>query len=168
MKNFLVILILLVFIGCQPEPDNTANETFKKNSETVMAYLEGFQNESLDYAALYSSDVVLRGTAYGAKDSFNLEDIKSNDIESWEMFDFELMADTVNLLPGVNPDTKMADGSVRYYGDWKVTLPATDSTESKSGIIKLYESFDFDEEGKILYQQYYGDATGLFMYLTSN
>ena len=69
------------------------------------------------------------------------------------------------LLPGVNADTKEVDGSVRHYSEWEVTLPATDSTEAKSGTIKLYESFDFNEEGKIIYQQVYGDFTGLFMHL---
>ena len=54
---------------------------------------------------------------------------------------------------------------MRYYGAWEVTLPATDSTEAKSGIIKLYNSFDFDENGKIIYQQGYGDYSGLMMYL---
>ncbi|NCP91252.1 MAG: hypothetical protein GW827_13680, partial [Flavobacteriales bacterium] len=35
----------------------------------------------------------------------------------------------------------------------------------KSGNIKLYESFDFDADGKILYQQVYGDFKGLMMQL---
>jgi len=29
----------------------------------------------------------------------------------------------------------------------------------------LYESFDFNEEGKIIYQQVYGDFTGIMMHL---
>ena len=70
--------------------------------------------------------------------------------------------------PGVNPETKQMDGSVRYYADWEVTKPATDSTAAKSGILKMYESFDFDAEGKIIYQQGYGDFTGLMTYLMSN
>jgi hypothetical protein len=54
---------------------------------------------------------------------------------------------------------------VRYYGDWQITIPATDSTEARSGVIKYYESFDFDDDGKIIYQQGYGDYGGLFGYL---
>jgi hypothetical protein len=35
------------------------------------------------------------------------------------------------------------------------------SFTAKTGVIKLYESFDFDAEGKIRYQQVYGDFGGL-------
>ena len=71
------------------------------------------------------------------------------------------------FLPGVNSDTKIADGSVRYYSTWEISTKKTDSTEAKSGILKMYESYDFDADGKILYQQGYGDFTGLMMYLTT-
>ena len=43
----------LFFVGCQPKPDNSAKEAFEKNSKTVMAFLEGFQNENLDYTTIY-------------------------------------------------------------------------------------------------------------------
>ena len=49
-----------------------------------------------------------------------------------------------------------------YYGKWNITRTATDSTEAKSVLIPLYVSFDFDEEGKILFQQNYGDLTAAF------
>jgi hypothetical protein len=156
------------FIGCQPKPDNSVNETFEKNSKTVLSYLEGFQNENLDYSVFYSKDFVWLGTNFGSKDSLNLEELIAKDKAIWEMYDFELLTSPVNLLPGVDVDTKLLDGSVRYYGDWMVTLPKTDSTEAKSGVIKLYESFGFDEEGKILFQAYYGDESALLMYLNSN
>ena len=77
------------------------------------------------------------------------------------MFDFEIATDSLNLLPGVNAQTHETDGSVRHYTDWKVIRPATDSTEAKSAIVKIYESFDFDENGKITYQQSYGDFGGM-------
>ena len=60
-----------------------------------------------------------------------------NDKELWENYDFKLLTDPINLLPGVNADTRLPDGSVRHYSDWQVTLSATDSTEAKSGVIKL-------------------------------
>ena len=89
--------------------------------------------------------------------------MKEHDIKMMEMFNFKLLEAPV-FLPGVNPDTKEADGSVRYYGDWELTIPATDSTEAKSGVLSVYHSFDFDENGKIVYEQMYGDFTGLMMY----
>lgn len=165
--NYAYLCVSILMIGCQPKADNSANEAFEKNSKTVLSYLEGMQNESLDYDTFFSNDFILRGTGYGAKDTFNLEEVKANDIKGWARYDFEIITDPLVLLPGVNVDTKKADGSVRYYATWKVTLSATDSTEEKSGVLKLYESFDFDSEGKIVFQQYYGDITGLFKYLNS-
>ena len=162
-----ILCVSILFIGCQPKPDNSVNETFEKNSKTVLSYLEGFQNESLDYSVFYSKDFVMLGTNFGSKDSLNLEELISKDKTGWEMYDFELLTSPVNLLPGVDVDTKLLDGSVRYYGDWKVTLSKTDSTEAKSGVLKLYESFGFDEEGKILFQAYYGDESALLMFLNS-
>ena len=159
---FSILCLSFLFISCQPAADNSANEAFEKNSKTVMAVLDGFQNENLDYDALYSKDVVFANTNVGAKkDSLTLDDEKANNKANWAFLDFKLLADPVSLLPGVNADTKMADGSVRYYGDWQVTKPATDSTEARSGEIRVYQSFDFDADGKIIFQQGYGDFTGI-------
>ena len=78
------------------------------------------------------------------------------------------MLDSVPVfLPGVNSLTKEVDGSVRIYSTWEISTAKTDSTEAKSGRLKMYESYDFDADGKILYQQGYGDFTGLMNYLTS-
>lgn len=162
-----IICLSIMFVGCQPKVDNSAQEAFEKNCKTVLANLEGFQNENLDYT-MYSKDFVLRGTGFGDKDSLSLEEVKGHDKWLLENFDFKIIDSPINLLPGVNPDTKQMDGSVRYYADWEVTKPATDSTAAKTGILKMYESFDFDAEGKIIYQQGYGDFTGLMTYLMSN
>jgi len=167
MKKICFILCSsLLFIGCLPKVDNSVNETFEKNSQTVLANIQGFQNESVDYSQ-YAKDFVMRDTGFGSKDSLSLEDVMKNDKWLWENFDFKILNDTINLLPGVNTNTKLADGSVRYYSNWEVTRTATDSTEAKSGILKMYESFDFDNDGKIIYQQTYGDFTGLMMHLQS-
>jgi hypothetical protein len=169
MKPIITILFLsVIFIGCQQKQDNSANDAFEKNSKTVMANLEGWQNENIDYS-MYSKDMVMLDTGFEAtKDSLSLDELKANDKEIWKRYDFKLLTSPPVLLPGVNPQTKKADGSVRHYSTWEVTLPATDSTEARSGNIKLYESFDFDADGKILFQQVYGDFTGLMMYLNSN
>ncbi|GAA3569776.1 hypothetical protein GCM10022395_19220 [Snuella lapsa] len=134
----------------------------------MLANLEAWQNESLDYSQ-YAEDFVMKETGFGAaKDSLSLQEMKESDKALWANYDFKMLTNPPVLLPGVNVDTKEPDGSVRHYSEWEVTLPATDSTEAKSGVIKLYESFDFNEEGKIVYQQIYGDFTGLMMHLHHN
>jgi len=165
--NYSILCLVLLFVACQPKPDTTADDLFKKNSETVLANIKGWQEENLDYS-MYAKNFVFRETAFSAeRDSSNLEQMMADDKMLWKNYDFKILNDPV-LLPGVNSDTKLPDGSVRHYSVWEITLPATDSTKSKSGRLKMYESFDFDEEGKILYQQVYGDFTGLIMYLHSS
>lgn len=161
---FSVLCLSILLIACQPKADNSANEAFEKNSQTVLANIEGFEKESVDYS-MYANDFVLRETSFGSTDSLNLDILKTRDKELWAAYDFEFVTEPIVLLPGVNAETRLLDGSVRYYGDWKVTLTATDSTKSKSGVMRMYESFDFDSEGKIIYQQGYGDFTGLYMHL---
>jgi len=169
MKFIYSILCLsFLFISCQPAVDNSANEAFEANSKTVMAMLDGFQNENTDYAAIYSEDVVVADSGFDApKDSLSLDDIKNSDKANWAVLDFKLLNDPVSLLPGVNADTKKADGSVRLYGNWEVTRSATDSTEAKTGVLRVYQSFDFNEDGKVIFQQGYGDFTGIVRYLFS-
>ncbi len=165
---FFYLCFALILLGCKTEVDNSANEAFEANSKTVLANLEGFQNENLDYS-MYSKEFAMMETMVGAeKESLTLDEMMASNKQMWDTFDFKMITDPPVLLPGVNPDTKMPDGSVRHYSTWEVTLPATDSTAAKTSAINLYESFDFDAEGKILSQQVYGDFTGLMMYLTSN
>ncbi len=156
-----IICLTLLIVSCQPKLDNSINEAFEKNSKTIMTYLEGYQNESLDYDALFSKDYWMLDTHVGAdNDSLTIVDVIKNDKEGWSTADFKIVS-PINLLPGVDADTKKADGSVRYYADWEITISATDSTDARSGVMRIYESFDFDAEGKINFQQYYGDFGGL-------
>ena len=169
MKFIISILFLaILFTGCktetEAEPDNSAEMAFEANSKTVLANLEGWQNENVDYS-MYADDFAMFETAFSAeKDSINLEEMKALDREMWTNYDFKMVAEPV-LLPGVKRATTTPDGSVRHYIQWEVTKPATDTTEARTGTIKLYESFDFNENGKIRYQQVYGDFTGLMMHL---
>lgn len=170
MKKFVIFPFLMLFIlSCAPPSENgasTTDEAFEINSKTVMANLKGWQDENLDYS-MYADDFIMLDTGVGAEnDSLSLSEMKEMDKEMWRAYDFKMMNEPV-LLPGVNPDTKKPNGSVRHYSNWKITLPATDSTDAKSGMIKLYESFDFNDEGKIIYQQVYGDFTGIMNYLHS-
>ena len=168
MKNLCSMAALVVlFATCQPAADNSADEAFKKNSATVMAYLKAFQAENVDYS-IFSNDFIARDTGFGSMDTVTLEQMKEGDKNLLATYDFKLIGfDTLALLPGVDNITKKPDGSVRYYGDWEVTRPATDSTAVKTGILKAYESFDFDSDGKIRFQQIYGDFTGIITYLSS-
>ena len=161
-----IVAVCLLLAGCQPQANNASNAAFKKNSEIVKSYLKGFQSENVDYS-IYADNFLMRDTGFGSKDTVTMDQMKASDKGLWAAYDFKLLGDSVVLLPGVSSTTKMPDGSVRYYGDWEVTRAATDSTTAKTGVVKLYESFDFDDNGKIILQQAYGDFSGIMMYLNS-
>ena len=66
-----------------------------------------------------------------------------------------------NWLPGVSPDTGLADGSVRTYGKWSGVHTDT----GKSWELVTYHTFDF-KEGLIIGGGDYFDAGGLMASLT--
>jgi hypothetical protein len=167
MKVIYSILCLsLVFVACEEkhEQDNSGHDKFVKNSKVVIANLKNWEAEKPDYSQ-YAEDFVLGGTAFDGKDSISLEEMKVMDEGFLSGYDFKIVSDSINLLPGVDPETKKMDGSVRHYIDWEVTLSATDSTEARSGVLHMYEYFVFNEDGKIVNQAGYGDFGGIMEYL---
>jgi len=162
-----MICLGVLLVACQEKPDTSADDVFKKNSETALKVMLSWEDESPDYS-VYADSAMMANTYFGAEKAFsekNSDEVKQSDKAMLARYDFKLLSNPPEFLPGVNADTKKPDGSVRYYGAWEVTLPATDSTEAKSGVLKIYESFDFNEDGKIYYHQGYGDFSGLFSYL---
>ena len=117
----------------------------------MLALLESYANEDVDYSR-FSEDVVFKGTLFGSSDSLKLDQIKGMHKEFFAKYDVKHMTD-FNFLQGVNPETGEADGSVRFYYDMQVT----NSSNGKSVVIPIYESFDFDDQGKAIYVQWYCD-----------
>lgn len=164
--TFSVLLASILFVSCKSNSDSASNEAFEKNSKTVLNYMNGVQNEKIDYSG-FSKDFKSLGTLFGAKDTISLDEFKANDKMLLANFNLKLIGGEPIFLPGVNPVTKMPDGSVRNYSTWEISTEKTDSTEAKSAKFKLYQSYDFDADGKIIYEQSYGDLSAVIMYLTS-
>ena len=161
-KLILTLTVVLGLTSCQNLQEyNNIQATFDANCETVRSSIDNFQNEVSTYDE-FSVDFVSAQTGYNPTwDSTSLDEMKENRTMWWAVYDAKLITD-LRLLPGVNPETNEVDGSVSYYGQWEVTKTATDSTDAASVIIPIYASYDFDEEGKILYAQTYGDMTAAF------
>jgi hypothetical protein len=135
-------------------------EIFQKNCETVKAYEAAFCAEKIDYDKFYADSAMVKGTTMGAKNSMYVKDRKEAHKAMWEEYDFK-MSDPLNLLPGANLKTKEIDGSVSMY--FELTVIRTET--QKSVTISMYEKYDFNEDGKIVYLQYYGDLTAAFQSL---
>lgn len=166
MKNIIFILFsTFFFLSCDTSVDlkishDKSLEIFEKNCETVKEYERSFCQENIDYDKFYAKNAIVKGTTLGAKDSMNVEERKIAHKEMWKKYDF-IIPEPLNLLPGVHPETKKMDGSVRMYFDLTIIL----TENGKSVTIPMYESYDFDKEGKIIFLQYYGDLTSSILSL---
>ena len=163
-KTIYFLFAIFFFAACNfKDPSLAESENifkiYEKNCETVLAYENSFCEENIDYEKFYSDKAIIKGTMLGDKDSMFVADRKIAHQELWKKYDFSMS--TLDPLPGVNPETKKMDGSVRMYFDITITL-----TENGNSVtMPMYNSFDFDDEGKILYLQYYGDFTSAFLSL---
>ena len=163
MKKLLYIPVLAILIcSCDNQAetkDLAVNKSFEKNSQTMQALFESYANESVDYSR-FSENAVFKGTLLGSKDSLSLAEVKEIHKGFFAKYDVKHLGE-FNYLQGVNPETGNADGSVRMYYDMEVT----NSSNGKSVVIPIYESFDFDDEGKAIYIQWYSDWTASIMSL---
>ena len=152
MKNFIYVTFLsIVAFSCNPNQD--AMKNFEENTKTMDILFESFANESVDYSK-FADDVVFKGTLVGAKDSLSLDEIKAIHKELFAKYDFKYMA-PMKYLTGVNAETGVTDGSVRMY----YAMEVTNTDNAKSVIVPIYESFDFNDEGKAFFVQWYCDWT---------
>ena len=174
MKNmkdiWLVLFISALAIGCESGGDYAEEvdpgiAAFEKNSKVVLAYLDAWQAEDVDYTKFYAEDYAATGTGYGELDTMNLAQVMEWDETMFATYDFKIVDGPVNLLPGVDLETKAMDGSVRFYTEWEITRTATDSTEARSGNIRMYHAYVFNEDGKFTLDIAYGDFGGLMGYL---
>ena len=152
-----------LFFSCTPSATD-ASATFEANSATIAQVFADFEAESDEFFTHFNADAVWRGTGLNAPDTVTLEQVTAKYKAAWAKYDYELISPT-NFLPGVNPQTKAVDGSVRGYFEWNISKAATDSTEAKSVRVKVYESFDFNPEGEIMYTQVYGNLIAGYTYL---
>lgn len=164
MKNLYYLLtVLLILVSCDMKESNhecascaksaEAKTTFENNSKTMQLLFEGYANESVDYSK-FADDVVFRGTLLGSADSLGLDEIKGIHKEFFAKYDVKHMA-PFKYLQGVNAETGKADGSVRMY----YAMQVTNTANAKSVIVPIYESFDFNDEGKAFFVQWYCDWT---------
>ena len=140
-----------VCASCAKSAD--AKVTFENNSKTMQILFDSYANEAVEYSH-FADDVVFRGTLLGSADSLGLDEIKGIHKEFFAKYDVKHMA-PFNYLQGVNAQTGKADGSVRMYYAMQVTHTAN----AKSVVVPIYESFDFNEEGKATFVQWYCDWT---------
>ena len=159
MKNVFFLTVIIFFVSCQSHEttqnkDNNINQLFSNNCMTVESYLNDFANEYIDYKKYYNDTCKVRGTYFNSEGPMSVEDRKSAHKEMWAKYDFSF-SDSIVFLPGVNVETKEIDGSVRFYCNFSVK----NTENEKTVTLPIYQSYDFDNDGKFIYLQYFGDLT---------
>jgi len=154
-------LLPLLYLGCSPVADHAgaltdADALFERNAATARQLIFDFEQEREEAKVHFADSAVWTPTRHGQTDTIPLEQAWSGWKRMWAAYDLELLSELV-LLPGVDPETKEPDGSVRVYFDWRYTKPATDSTVARTADLSLYEAWEFDADGKIWMTQLYGD-----------
>ena len=159
----LLLLPAFWLVACTPPAgggSSQADALFEQNCETARALVRDFDNEDIPAIRAHFADSARWSpTTFGKTEPASLEDKVQGWTQAFAKYDFDLVTEDMRLLPGVNAQTGLPDGSVRVYFDWEAAIPATDSTERKAVTISYYESWDFDAAGKIWLTQIYGDET---------
>jgi len=149
MKKFKLLLIGILFVSCDSNPDYQSNLAVAK--KWVQAFEDGnidlwkevVSEDVQDIAPMYGMGRVDYNTSLQVAEFYvqNYTDVKFND-PVW--------------LPGIDTLTMKPDGSVRAYGRWSGKSLSTGREFS----LMSYHNFDF-EDGKISSTGEYFDATGM-------
>ncbi|MFQ3341297.1 MAG: ketosteroid isomerase-like protein [Flavobacteriaceae bacterium] len=152
MKKILTITLFSFFISCTPglHPDYTSNlETAKKILE-----LQGTEADLDAQLAMIHEDLQWQPAFHGSKEIGKTE--FGAYLKGWHDAMEDVLFTPRNWLPGVSPETGLADGSVRTYGKWK----GIHSASGKSWELIGYHTWDF-KDGKVIAGGDYFDAGGL-------
>ena len=159
MKNLIILFSAALLFSCNSQNETiktseVADQKFLTNCSTVQGYLDDFVNESIDYKKYFNDTCKIRGTYFNSEGPMSVDDRVSAHKQMWAKYDFAI-SDSINFLPGVSSETKEMDGSVRFYFDWTVN----NTLSGKSITLPIYMSFDFDNDGKINFYQFFGDIS---------
>ena len=81
----------------------------------------------------------------------------------WAEFDYALM-EPPHFLPGVDHETQRPNGSVNGMFLWEVSKTAEDGSR-KAVQLWIYESFDFNDDGDIVFTQVFSDLASAYRIL---
>ena len=149
MKKFKLLLIGILFVSCDSNPDYQSNLAVAKKwvqafeDGNIDLWKEAVSEDLQDIAPMYGMGMVDYETSLQVAEFYiqNYTDVKFND-PVW--------------LPGIDTLTMKPDGSVRAYGRWSGKSLSTGREFS----LMSYHNFDF-EDGKISSTGEYFDATGM-------
>jgi len=167
MKNAsLPFLLAFLLSACSSSNPNSLK--FVRNAETVERVFRAFEAEEGEaFWAEFAETAVWRGTGVNAPTTLSREKMRGLYDAVWEEFDFKIVGD-LHFQPGISPETQLPNGSVNGTFLWEVSRLASDSDERgerRSVQLWIYESFDFNEEGQIVFTQVFSDLASAYRQL---
>ncbi len=162
-KILLVAAVASGLAACSSSNPNSL--TFVRNAETVERVFRAFEAEDGEaFWAEFANTALWRGTGVNAPTTLSREKMQGVYDAFWGEFDYEIVGD-LHFLPGVNPETQLPSGSVNGMFLWEVSRMAPDSSERRSVQLWIYESFDFNDEGQIVFTQVFSDLASAYRQL---
>lgn len=162
-KIILLVAAIACLISCQekvkepeaPMPDLNM-EKFHKNVETAKAFLEAFSNnDSLNFSSYITEDFIWSPPSVGS-DSLPRVEFEEAMKGFMKAYDNKELTDA-QFFAGLDENQK-PNGDVRAYGLWKFNFVES----GKSGKLKWYAVYFFNEEGKITHQAEWYDTADLY------
>ena len=143
---------------------NPNSMTFVGNAQTVERVFRAFEAEdSTAFWTEFAETAVWRGTGVNAPTSLSRQKMGEVYGTFWAEFDYKIVGD-LHFLPGVNPETQLPNGSVNGIFLWEVSRMGEDG-QRRAVQLWIYESFDFNEEGQIVFTQVFSDLASAYRQL---
>lgn len=132
------------------------NALYEKNLVVVKSNLAAFENKNMDALFANVADTATwNSPVYG--DTVQTKAHWRESLQYWiENWDSLHLVDPI-YLAGMDPDTNIPDGSVRYYGQWNGVHKAT----GKHTQVQIYEYYNFNADNKISASGSFFDVGGL-------
>lgn len=166
MKSLILVLGVAVgFAACtSPDPNPMA---FSENAQTVESIFRAFEAEdSVAFWSAFAEQAVWRGTGVNAPSTLSRSIMEAAYGKYWEEFDYRIACD-LEFQPGIHPESQLPNGSVNGMFLWEVSKEQPDSTR-RSVQLWIYESFDFNAEGEIVFTQVFSDLASAYHLLREN
>ena len=168
MKNsYMLILVATAAVastlGCSST--DPASLAFVRNAQSVETVFRAFEAEDAEaFWGGFAETALWRGTGVNAPTTLSRKKMRSVYDTFWAEFDYELM-EPPHFLPGVDPETQRPNGSVNGMFLWEVSKTEEDGSR-KSVQLWIYESFDFNDDGDIVFTQVFSDVASAYRILS--
>ena len=135
--------------------------TFVRNAETVERVFRAFEAEDGEaFWAEFAETAVWRGTGVNAPTTLSRAKMKGVYDAFWGEFNYEIVGD-LHFQPGLNPETQLPNGSVNGMFLWEISR-VDENGERRAVQLWIYESFDFNDEGQIIFTQVFSDLASAY------